>query len=160
MPLSKQQAADRLGCKIRSVELYAQQGRLSVHYTKGKRGRVAQFDEAEIDRLKAELEQQTIYPQRPALALRANESESLAKPIAGLEVLASILAQVNNGHTPDLAQLAQKLVLTIPEAVMLSGVSEQAIKRAIHAGELAARRDLGRGWRVRRTALEAWVDSL
>lgn len=49
--------------------------------------------------------------------------------------------------------------LTREEAADLYGVSFDTIKRAIHAGDLKAKR-VGRRYRVHRDDLRAWWDSL
>lgn len=64
MNMTKQEAAEFLGVKSRTIEHYAKQGRLSVAYTRGTRGQVATYNEEELKKLREEL-QQPAYPQRP-----------------------------------------------------------------------------------------------
>ena len=54
--MTKSQAAEYLGISTRQVTNYANQGKLSVRYEKGKTGDVAIFDERELRKLKAELD--------------------------------------------------------------------------------------------------------
>ncbi|MGI8566521.1 MAG: hypothetical protein ACR2LZ_08590 [Pyrinomonadaceae bacterium] len=65
--MTKQEVADFLSVSTRAVESYAAKGRLSVTYTKGKRGQIAVFDDGEVKRLKDELAQPA-YPQRPGVS--------------------------------------------------------------------------------------------
>lgn len=51
---------------------------------------------------------------------------------------------------------------TIPEAAALKGVSQDTIRKAIHAIEppLLRAKKVGRGYRISASALEAWFESL
>ncbi len=50
--LTKQEADDRLGVSIRTIENYSSKGKLHPKYTAGQRGKCALFDEAKVERLK------------------------------------------------------------------------------------------------------------
>lgn len=55
--MNKKDASTALGVSVRLVEKYAAEGRLGqVRYVRGKTGKVADYDTAEVERLKAELE--------------------------------------------------------------------------------------------------------
>ena len=60
--MNKQQAAEFLGVSVRALERYVQQGRISVKYEKGKTRPTANFDQAELEAFKEELNQPTIKP--------------------------------------------------------------------------------------------------
>lgn len=53
--MNKQEAAALLEVSVRTLETYVAQNRLPVRYIKGKTRRVSDFDEADVERLKAEL---------------------------------------------------------------------------------------------------------
>ncbi|ACK74167.1 hypothetical protein PCC7424_5608 (plasmid) [Gloeothece citriformis PCC 7424] len=53
--MNKQEAADYLGVSTRAIERYTQKGKLSVKYENAKTRPVAVYDQAELDRLKDEL---------------------------------------------------------------------------------------------------------
>ena len=65
--MNKQEAADFLGVSVRALERYVQQGRISVKYEKGKTRPTANFEEAELEAFREELNQPTV---KPAFELR------------------------------------------------------------------------------------------
>jgi excisionase family DNA binding protein len=56
--------------------------------------------------------------------------------------------------------IEKKLLLTLPEAAGYSGLSEAKLNDAIRAGKLSARKNLGKGYRIKRSDLESYVKSL
>lgn len=60
--MNKQQAAEFLEVSVRALERYVQQGRISVKYEKGKTRSTANFDQAELEAFKTELNQPTFKP--------------------------------------------------------------------------------------------------
>jgi excisionase family DNA binding protein len=57
------------------------------------------------------------------------------------------------------SDLAHKLTLSLAEAAQLSGLSRNHLRAAIEEKKLKAR-IIGRGWRVKRSDLEAYVVKL
>lgn len=55
--------------------------------------------------------------------------------------------------------IADKLLLTIAEAQALTGLSREFLRDAITQGELKAK-VIGKGWRVKRSDLETYIDKL
>jgi excisionase family DNA binding protein len=53
--MTKEEAAEALGVSTRSVDRYAAQGLLTLKYKKGVRGKVADFSEREVRKLKRQL---------------------------------------------------------------------------------------------------------
>jgi len=53
--MTKQEAARELGVALRTLERYVGQGLLKPKYTKGARGKVAEFNEREVKALKKQL---------------------------------------------------------------------------------------------------------
>lgn len=155
--LSKEQAAELLGCKIRTVELYQQQGKLSVKYVKGERGKKAQYDREEVLALKESLSTTTeAYQQRPSLALQA---ASLANPIASNEAIQALALAVSAARGPIL--INGKMSLSFEEASEVSGYSAARLKRAMAEKELPYTTDgPHRSIRIKCADLNRWVDSL
>lgn len=60
--MDKKAAADFLGVSVRALERYVQQGRISVRYEKGRTRSTANFELAELEVFKAELNQPTYKP--------------------------------------------------------------------------------------------------
>jgi excisionase family DNA binding protein len=154
--LTKDEACQRLNCKPRTLELYTQQGKLSVHYGKGQRGKIALYDENEVEALAREIEQGNAYAQRPALAL-----EKVANPanqIASIEPMIKLVEMLAKPRT-DIAEFNLKLTLSLDEACQLSGLPRSMLRRAIDEKKLKAIRT-GRGFRVRRADLESYIKKL
>ena len=88
-----------------------------------------------------------------------------AQPPDLVERLVLALEAMRDGDRPahaaalSAADLAHKLLLTIGEAAALSGLSRGHLLKAVRGGNLVAKK-IGRGWRVRREDLEAYVRNL
>ncbi len=161
MSMTKQETADFLGVSTRAVENYAAKGRLSVTYTKGKRGQVAVFDDSEVARLKEELAQPA-YPQRPVVSIPEQPHTQALVPFG----LSSAIVPAGDSQQFVVLEayrrfvpVADKLTLNLHEASALSGLSRNHLLEAIHAGKLKAK-IIGRGWRIKRDDLDAYVKKL
>jgi excisionase family DNA binding protein len=153
MPLTKQEAAKELGCKPRTLELYTQQGKLSVTYARGQRGRVAQYDETEVAALKSELDSAT---HRPAVALQVQPA-NIAASIA--ESLIRVLPLASQATNRPAVAITDKLALTLEEASELSGIPKAQLRRDIQGKKLKAIHT-GAGYRIRRADLENYLKRL
>ncbi|WP_413176387.1 helix-turn-helix domain-containing protein [Anabaena azotica] len=60
--MNKQEAAEFLGVSVRALERYVQQGRISVKYEKGKTRPTANFEQAELEAFREELNQPSVKP--------------------------------------------------------------------------------------------------
>jgi excisionase family DNA binding protein len=85
-------------------------------------------------------------------------------------ITAQVLAQVAENQSATNRQdavevlanrvvLAEKLLLTLAEAQLLTGLSRSILRVAIDAGELKAR-TIGRAWRIKRADLDRYVAKL
>jgi excisionase family DNA binding protein len=176
--MNKQEAADYLGVSVRALERYVQQGRISVKYEKGKTRPTANFDPTELEAFKVELDQPTIKPafesrqittsQQPDTGKLTHNSGEIARfddvsgfgEISVIEKLSGIIETLlGKADTQPLVPIADKLLLTIAEAQALTGLSREFLRDAITSGELKAKL-IGKGWRVKRTDLEEYVDKL
>jgi excisionase family DNA binding protein len=175
--MTKKEACELLGVTERTLDKYARDGRLTVAQVRGKTGPRNDYDAEELAQLKEELETPQIAPQRVVAPLYgAKQSEGaqsgaitpfrdsapLGSPSPML-VLAPehlpALAQALAGQIGDAVPVADRLTLDLDGAAALSGMSRGVIRAAIGAGELSARK-IGRGWKIERAALEAWVKGL
>ncbi len=79
----------------------------------------------------------------------------------GLNHLAEVLKAIREEQEIDRLSvpIQYKLTLSLAEASALSGISRQRLRAAIKDGTLIAQ-IIGRGYRVKRTDLEDYVDSL
>ncbi len=62
--------------------------------------------------------------------------------------------------TEQQACIERKLLLTLPEAAAYSGLSEVKLNQAVRTGRLTDRKDLGKGYRLKRSEVEALVKSI
>jgi excisionase family DNA binding protein len=167
--MNKKEAADYLGITTRALEYHQQHAKdlkLVLRYEKGKTGDVAIYDEGELRKLKAKLDARRTP--RPAVVTDTSESpegepRSLARltdvaPGALLERLTAALEHNRQriNLEPTITDLSNKLTLSLAEAAQLSGVSRNHLREAIGKGKLKAR-IIGRGWRIKRAALDAYV---
>lgn len=177
--MTKQEAAELLGCSERQIERYVKDGKLSVTMKKGKTRPTPDFNENELRELKAELEK----PIHKAIVARheiptggdnndAGLSLLPSEPqLAALRQLFEAMSQKSAAALPEATEKPQKplasiqdaalkLLLTADEAAAFAGVGRRAIDNAIKAGQLTAHRGLGQGRRIKRADLEAWVKKL
>ncbi len=160
MSKTKQEAADYLGVSTRAIEGYASKGRLSVTYTKGKRGQIALFDDAELEALKKELEQPS-YPQRPTIQSPEQPRTQALVPFGVSTLVPSSNAQPESilSEYRRFVPVADKLLLKLNEAQSLTGLSRLTLRAAIDEGTLKAQL-IGRTWRIKRSDLESYIKKL
>ena len=164
MYVNKKEAAEILGIGERTLRKIAEQGKLSVKYTKGKNGKVAQFLKDEVIKLKADREQPLI---KPTFDTPSNVSEDLGNlpaivnsnfPIQAQETMIIALQNLSTSIIGEL-NLSNKLILTISEVKNLTGFSKNIIMSEIQNGKLKAKK-IGRSWRVKKLDLEAYIRDL
>ncbi|MDF5714295.1 MAG: helix-turn-helix domain-containing protein [Rhizonema sp. NSF051] len=167
--MNKQEAAEFLGVSVRALERYVQQGRISVKYEKGKTRPTANFDPIELEAFREQLNQPTI---KPAIEYRQTPTEpqqQTDKPVVYtgeiaefgvIDKLSSIIESLlARGETQQTVPIADKLLLTLPEAQALTGLSREFLREAISEGTLKAA-VIGRSWRIKRSDLEEFVAGL
>jgi hypothetical protein len=165
--MNKEDVAKALGCSTRQIEKFASEGRLGERvYVRGKRGRQADYKPEEVERLKVELEREraevighaATFANVPALQRAGGEQ--------GISMLASVLGEALRAAQASgdgkhgalsIADLSLKLMLTEKEAAAYAGLSLADIERARDPLKSIK---TGAGWRVKRTALEAYVKRL
>ena len=132
------------------------------------KGSDAVFNEGELQRLKEELDEylpQTwptaVTPTNPTSETSALTPAQLSdlgeRLIAALEALRP--RQLPAAPAATLSDIAHKLMLTLPEAAALSNLSRNHLRQAIKTGTLKAQK-IGRGWRIKRADLDAYVSAL
>jgi excisionase family DNA binding protein len=169
--LTKQQAAEFLGVNVRTLERYTQEGKIGSRYEKGKTRSVVVYDEEELRAFKAAQETKTYKPAvDPTPTNPDSDSVALSKFVEGtqqlhlfegLNHLAEVLKAIREEQSPLrlIVPIHHKLTLSLAEASALSKISRQRLRAAIKDGTLTAQ-IIGRGYRVKRTDLEDYVDSL
>ncbi len=159
--MNKLEACKFLGVSERSLARYASQGRIGVKYVKGTRGNVAEYDNADLKRLKDELNQPVQV--RGSLERLPAKSANLAiAPVSDIgmvpDLLSLIAERLKPADKPTVA-VENKLTLSLAEAAALSGLSQHYLNEAIHAKKLKAAKR-GRGWNIKRTDLDNFIKRL
>ena len=169
--MNKTAAAEHLKVSTRAVERYTAKGMLTPRYEKDVGGRsVAVYDPEQVEKLRQVMEAATHAPgQCPVSRIpdksdkgdkadRPDKSTTLALPRAGKSpALAELVAAIEAARPA--VPIADALMLTLSEAAQLSRLSRNHLRAAIEEGKLKAR-IIGRGWRVKRADLDAYVKKL
>ncbi len=171
--MNKQEAAKYLACSVRAIERYTQKGRLSATYVKGKTSPAAEYREEDLRALKVELDAE-LYPQRPSVEkpLAQTFSDNLAHNPASLATLSAgassqsdfaaligVIVRESVQAASAGVPIADKVMLNLADASALSSLSRGHLLAAIHTGKLQAK-IIGRGWRIKRASLDAYVQKL
>ncbi len=139
--MNKREVADELGCSTRQVEKYVGLERLHVvEYVRGKSGREGVYDPAEVERLKVELENERsqVIGHAPApMALTApKQSQAIAvfeQFNAGLERQHTDTERIIEALTTSGVKIPDKLILTLPDAALLTSLSVGHLRGALRA---------------------------
>jgi len=146
--MNKQEAAEFLGVSVRALERYVQQGKISVTYLKGKTRPTAHFDPGELERFKEELNQPTTKPafeprqtpteQQPPTGQLVHHPGEFGEidefsDVGAIDKMAAIIESLIASKVETLPKVptADKLLLTIEEVQLLTGLSRENIKGAI-----------------------------
>ncbi len=160
--MNGEEAAKELGISIRSLQRAVNREALHVTYRRGKSGKQeAVYNPEEVARYKAELEKEgTTAPGAPPPTNGGNKALARVSEQQKLAGLVELIRTVTEQQTVPTVPLETKYYLTLDEAEALSGVSQGALLDAIHRQELKAiLNKLGRGYRIKRTHLEAFAES-
>jgi excisionase family DNA binding protein len=154
--MNKEQAANYLGVSTRSIERYAEQGRVTVTYSKqqGRRS-IADYSESDLEALKRELEIEIIKtatsPPSPSVPM-ATFDEMLNLMCRFVVAFEQIEARLQSLMLPG----QEKLTLTLTEASSVSGLSKNYLRYCLKNGSLTGAK-IGRGWKVRKSELESFI---
>ncbi len=146
--MNKKDTSELLGVSTRLVEKYASEGRLGeVTYVRGKTGKQADYDRKVVERLKQVLES-------PDTAIATKT------PDARLIVASLVEAMTSREESRSASvRVSEKLLLSVKDCRLLTGLSEQAIRDAIRENKLKAQ-VIGRGFKVKRTDLDEFINKL
>jgi excisionase family DNA binding protein len=179
MSLTEQQACRILEVTPATLKMFVATHRLGVTRKRTIRGVLVSYATAEVAALKREIQKdeehfRTHYERERASSdsfepeLVENENGAAkhngrnsfvpaSTPV--LERLLLLLEALTPSEHPKVA-IERKLLLTLPEAAAYSGLSEVKLNQAVRSGKLKARKDLGKGYRIKRSDIEAFVKSL
>jgi excisionase family DNA binding protein len=162
--MNKKEAAEYLGVSTRLVEKYASEGRIgAVTYVRGRTGKQAEYDRQAVEKLKVALDTPDT-----ALTTRTPEARLFATLLA--EVLerreqaniGALRGLLNDGSDKPRSasiRVSEKILLTINDCRLLTGLSRQLLRQAIEDGKLKGRL-IGRGFRIKRDDLDVFIKKL
>ena len=184
--LDKKQAAEYLQVTTRSLERYTNEGRISVRYEQSPNGEIAMFDPEELKKFKTDKQtsriKPTVEPDRPqhdrpsnpqSQITRSSQPQTelynppqetnfgLATLIAPLGVLFNNLTKAIDNHSSRVTttELRSKLLLTLNEAQLVTGLSRDSLMEAIDNGELPSK-IIGKARRIKTQDLERYIANL
>jgi excisionase family DNA binding protein len=171
--MTKEEAAAYLGVSSRTIERYVKDGKLTVRYEKSANGEMAIFDAEQLEEFKNNRETPRIKP-----AIADLESDAPSPPttidkglsmVVGAGIFAPLTSAIDRliasltpqGSKPKLTpnQLQGKLLLTLDECRVLTGLSRETLRQAIKEGNLPAQ-IIGKSWRVKAKDLENYIERL
>jgi excisionase family DNA binding protein len=164
--MNKEQAAEYLGITVRTLQRHMAANRISFRGGRDT-GKEATFTEGDLDRFKADQDALTttvspVVSPAPQQALQAAFPSQDIAPLGErlISVLEGLQSRAPAGRpVPSISDIAQKIMLTLPEAALLTSLSRNHLRQAIEEKKLKAR-IIGRGWRVKREDLDAYVRKL
>jgi hypothetical protein len=145
----------------RTLQRYAERGLLTVEYIdhEGTRS-VADYKEEELQALKEKLEKKEQPGEEAALSSALMKADPRTQQLVSL-LTRSMTGALKKALPRELANptapLATLPILTPAQAATVSGLTEHFLRQ--HLDELKAKK-LGRGYKIRRTHLDAFVNKL
>jgi excisionase family DNA binding protein len=153
--MNKKDAAEFLQIGVRSLERYTSDGRVSAEPKRGKTGMALDYDPAELERFKAELEAPPEPPPASPSSGTALARLPQQRPATLARLLQSGAAERERPHVG----IEHKPLLKLDEAAALTGLSRATLRAAIDAKKLKAAL-IGKAWRVRRSDVEDYLKKL
>lgn len=186
--LDKKQAAEYLGVTTRTLERHAKEGKLSVRYEQSQFGEIAMFDPEELENFREGKQisriKPTIEPDQPEPINRPLNPQSqiarspqtqtelfnpqqpettfgIAALMAPLGALFGNLTRAIDNHSSRVTatEIRSKLLLTLDEAQIVTGLSRDLLLDAIKNGELPSK-IMGKAYRIKTQDLERYIQEL
>lgn len=162
--MNKKEVAELLNISIRLVEKYASQGKLGeVKYIRGKTGKQADYDLEAVENFKTILES-PLDAITPKKGLDSDLMASLIKALvsreqAHTEAVRGLLNGSSEQTRNEAVRVSEKILLNLNDCRLLTGLSDENLRKAIHDGKLKAK-IIGRGYKVKRTDLDEFINNL
>lgn len=170
--LTKKEAAEYLGVSPRTLERYVKEGKVSVRYEASTNGEMALFDPDELAQLADGKQTPRIRPALSGSELATTTTdtawEKLSGGVGGLlapfqELVERLMLALSERDTVAAkvtpAMLQGKLLFTLSEARVMTGLSRQILMEAIRDGRLPSQ-IVGKAYRIKAKDLERFVDEL
>ena len=159
--ITKDEAAELMSVTTRQIDRHVKKSRLDVKKQRDEDGVTRNYylKEQVLD-LRDSLRQTHHQPAAAPLTPVGPSVTPMTPSLVESGPMESIAMALSNFVVKQRTPLSEKLVLTVEEAEEYSGASGHSIKRAIKAGELPSVTGLGRGHRIKRVELEAWIENV
>ncbi len=157
--MNKEAAANELGISVRSLQRLVQSQKISVTYRRGESGKQeAIFNPEEIENYKLGRDAEIV---KPAVATTNDTALARSDATTSDTALARNVIETifNLGLQKPAVPIADKPLLKLDEAAALTGLSRQLLRQAIEDGNLKGK-IIGRGFRVKRADLDAFITEL
>lgn len=153
---SKREAAELMGLSTRGIERAVRRGHLAVQYRNSKHGKKAFFRPDDLERFRRRQEANgpvgftSGIPEHPFTP---------GPPVGAVIPMVEIPPRGKPRKPVNPVPIADRLTLSLNDAVQLSGLPRSFIEQNIRSGKLKALR-IGRVWYVKRAELDAFVKNL
>ncbi len=152
--MNKEEAAEKLGISVRSLQRLVQSEKISVTYKRGNSGKQeAIFNADELEKYKEERDAESIKP-----ASATTSDTALARNDANrfLDFFKEAITPKDKALTVD---IADKPLLKLDEATTLTGLSRDFLREAINSKKLKGKL-IGKAYRIKRADLDAFISKL
>jgi hypothetical protein len=166
--MNKNDAAAAIGISVRSLQRDTQKGLIKAEHNFDLNRRLnVDYSFKEVERWKKE--RRRVVPESVAIATRENGAAD--RQLAAIwsedrfdKFIASMKEMVNGSKKPSTVDLKDKMVLSLPEAVKLSGIPRERLRTALLPDNtvLCFKDDprLGRGYKIRKIDLVEYIHAL
>ena len=156
---SKKQAAEFLGVSTRAIERAVRRGHLPAQYRPGKHGRMAWFAPEDLSRYRNFQQVRAPLGFTSAVLEPKRQSGITIGTITPLAALETELNPAGRKQSVNPVPLNQRLMLSIADAALLSGLPRNFLLESIQSEKLKGVK-IGRSVLVKRLDLETFVARL
>jgi excisionase family DNA binding protein len=157
--LTKQQAADAIGCSTKTIEKLAGEKKIQQAYWKRPEtgATVSMYHPDDVSRIRLARNPDAepfVIPDEGAPAAETTAVTAPASQFTPDRLLSVLSAFADTSqNSKNGVRTAERLFLTLAEAADYSGLPQVHIRRLLKEGKIEALKT-GSGWRIRRAALE------
>jgi excisionase family DNA binding protein len=168
--LDKKQAAEYLGISTRTLERWVKDGKIRARYELKNNAETAIYDIEELDLIREEKQIVRVKPSTSDITIDTTPDSSDIIQIAPggflsplRDLIERLVAAIENLRGQDAkttpASLRGKLLLTLPDAQILTGLSRDILMTAIKNNELPAK-IMGKAYRIKTQDLIEYIANL
>jgi excisionase family DNA binding protein len=181
--MDKEKAANYLKMSVRQLQRHMAAKRVEYSTVDTPRGKEARFTREQLDRFKKEWREEketgispvALAPVRQLPEVPNDALQSIAEVLHGLQMIQrEIVEEMKqrpalpaapdefSGIAPDKSvSIENKLMLTLPEASEVSGISVEHLRAAVRDGKLKTVKGIGGGYgKVKRSELDRFIKAL